>query len=86
VRDPAAVDFKAQLDTMLDYLVLCEAECGHKRWRWNVSPRFFYELRKIDQPFSNPPKIPYGASDAVLWGIPITVTTFVEDAELEEIR
>ena len=70
---------------MLDYLALCSAECGHERWRWNVSPRFFHELRKA-QSFGNPPTIPYGAADATLWGFPVVVTTFVEDAELEEVR
>jgi hypothetical protein len=86
VRDSTEVDLEGLLGTMLDYLALCSMECGHERWRWNVSPRFFYELRKMKQTFGNPPVVTYGNAEDTLWGFPILVTTFVEDVELEEVR
>ena len=86
MRDPSEVDFEGMLGTMADYLAECMMTHGYKNWRWNVSPRFFYELRKQYINFGNPPRVEYGESNAMLWGVPVVVTTFVEDAELEEVR
>lgn len=86
MRDPTEVEFEELLGTMLDYLSECIATHGHERWRWLMSPTFFYEMRRTFQSFGNPPAIPYGESNATLWGIPVVVTASVEDAELEEVR